>query len=283
MLLLCFAFTGCASVKFCDENGNDIGFEYHPAKPYLLIETDDKDVQKARIISIPDMSKTRYVKRQSGLGTVDFSFKITDSMLNEFAGKSDSKVPETIAAVTSGFSSVVKAAHTAGLMSMGSETPTNGTTFKVPQVVDAIDALDNGIRELPTQADPDDKDKSSFLVLVDVRSRVEAIKIELDKLKEFKGTIETILNEFLKNRKAVSEKVSRLKPEVDVLEKFATSDAKDYKLYSKKAQNASRPMKNAIRLLTDYTGDPKPKMRLYEIRESKETQSIEFHEVDLFN
>jgi len=266
-----FVFTGCASVKFYDENGNDIGFEYHPAKPYLLIETDDKGAQKAKIISIPDVSKTRYIKHRGGWGTVDFNFKSTDSILTEFGEKLDSKGPETITAITSGVSSV---ATGIGALSLGiGEKVEEDQVFKVNKVLEAIGTLKHGIEELPVQLDASEKEG---LVLVDIRTRLENILTELVKLTEFKGKNQSILDEFLKNRKAVAEIVPKLKIEVDVLKTIAKADAKDYKVYNKKANNALEYLKESVKSLTDYAGDQTPKIQLFEIQYNNDSKKIQF-------
>lgn len=110
MLLLCFAFTGCASVKFLDKDGKNTGFAYHPAKPYLLIQT-EKSAATAKIISIPDVSKECFVKKTGFLGSADLNLTVTDSMLTTIGAKTDSKIPETInalAALTNAGAAVAK-------------------------------------------------------------------------------------------------------------------------------------------------------------------------------
>lgn len=101
-ILITATLTGCASVDFYEvlDNGKlkNTGFLYYPAKPYLLIETKDKNTVTS-VISLPDTSNPHRVKQRKGWGTAELGFEIDNGMIKSFNSKSDSKGPETFASI----------------------------------------------------------------------------------------------------------------------------------------------------------------------------------------
>jgi len=114
VLLVCL-ICACASVKVVDcsqENWyggcKEIGFEYHPAKPHLLVHPGENGAV-ATLISLPDVNQKRA--------------KLENGMLQEFGQKSDSKGPETISAIGSSAPSIGSLiAGGAGAAAAGSRT-----------------------------------------------------------------------------------------------------------------------------------------------------------------
>lgn len=153
MLLLCFDFIGCASVKFLGEKKVNTGFAYHPAKPYLLIirekvTTTDKGTTTAtekatetvtvKIISIPDVSKECFVKTTGFLGSADLNLTVTDSMLTQIGAKTDSKIPDTINALAALTTSAAKI-----LVPTGEKT-TQATSSESQQQIQLYEIIEDG-------------------------------------------------------------------------------------------------------------------------------------------
>jgi hypothetical protein len=136
VLPVIFLLGGCASVAVKKvETGNEEGIRFYRPHPYLLVteepppKTDaetgsaaaDKPKPKkaklssdtqsapaadtgkwyAQIIWLPDKSENYAIQVKSGLGTIDSSVTLKDGWeLTQFGGKIDTKVPETITAIS---------------------------------------------------------------------------------------------------------------------------------------------------------------------------------------
>lgn len=85
----------CAGIRVKDEHGQGTGIEFFPAKPYLLVEN-TKDGPKTSLITLPDVSRPRYLSYKSGLGNVEFGFTLNNGMLAAFNQKTDVRAPELI-------------------------------------------------------------------------------------------------------------------------------------------------------------------------------------------
>lgn len=102
-----FFLSACSSVSFQDKKtGEAVGFEYFPAKPYLVISESENGERSVKLISLPDVSRPHEVKHEGGWGTLDFNFKVSDGMIVSFGQTVDSKGPETIDAVSGGLTSI---------------------------------------------------------------------------------------------------------------------------------------------------------------------------------
>jgi hypothetical protein len=106
-----FVLTGCAKVVVTHVGRDDLGdgVHFYEPRPYLLVGVQKKkdaagkesNEYTSEIIWLPDPSKRYSVKIEPGWGTVDGSVKLTDGwMLTELGAKSDSKIPETITAIS---------------------------------------------------------------------------------------------------------------------------------------------------------------------------------------
>lgn len=108
--------SGCASVSVthvADGDKSD-GVHFYEPRPYLLVAAQSKTTPGAggapavtsteytsQIIYLPDTTKLYVIKANSGLGTVNASVKLKDGwMLTDFGDQRDSKIPETITALT---------------------------------------------------------------------------------------------------------------------------------------------------------------------------------------
>ncbi|MDX8501930.1 hypothetical protein RFM99_26395 [Mesorhizobium sp. VK4C] len=92
------AASGCARIQFVGAPSDDALTYYEPV-PYLLIQQDSKCEKVARVVSFP--GRKRGLKLNSGYGSADLSVKMTaDGIITDLGQKTDTKVPETIEAVT---------------------------------------------------------------------------------------------------------------------------------------------------------------------------------------
>ena len=96
---------GCVPVKFLDTTDvkwwrgpKKIGFEYFAPKTYLVVET-TKDGKKARLLTMPDVTKPRQVEYQPIWGSAEVGFKVENGVITEFNAKHDPKGPETVTAL----------------------------------------------------------------------------------------------------------------------------------------------------------------------------------------
>lgn len=111
---------GCAGVqvmKVTPENANKAAFRFYHSYPYLLVTKNDKGLQ-GQTVYLPKVNEGYFINVKSGLGTVNSSFDLTDGWeLTKFGDARDSKIPETINAVTSAASAasgIFKAAEVGG-------------------------------------------------------------------------------------------------------------------------------------------------------------------------
>lgn len=110
-LLFC---AGCASVKVkhvgeCGITSTSEGVHFFRPRPYLLVSVQKKkdaagtesNEFSSSIVWLPDHSQEYVVQVESGWGSVDGSVELANGwMLSKFGAKSDSKGPETIAAIS---------------------------------------------------------------------------------------------------------------------------------------------------------------------------------------
>ncbi|MFA4918192.1 MAG: hypothetical protein WC581_02955 [Thermodesulfovibrionales bacterium] len=87
-------FSGCAHLDFGDE-----GLTYYDPKPYLFVSTTRDCVTTAVVLVVPEQKKA--VKFISGYGTADLSVGLNNGMITSAGQKTDTKIPETIGAITS--------------------------------------------------------------------------------------------------------------------------------------------------------------------------------------
>jgi len=91
--------SGCAHIDFNDFTDGKGGATYYDPKPYLFVSTNKDCVCTATVIVLPE--KKRTVTFHSGFGTADLSVSLKDGMITSAGQKTDTKIPETIGAITS--------------------------------------------------------------------------------------------------------------------------------------------------------------------------------------
>jgi hypothetical protein len=94
-------FTGCAHISFHDpaNPSGDVGVEYYKPKFYLLI-TKNKDGTKADTLTLPNLTRPRYALLHLGYGSSNLSLKLSNGVLTDVGQTVDTKIPETITALS---------------------------------------------------------------------------------------------------------------------------------------------------------------------------------------
>ncbi len=95
---LLFLF-GCAHLDFNDFTDGKEGVTYYDPKPYLFVSTTKDCVSTATVVVLPEKKKT--VKLKTGYGSADLSVGLSNGMITSVGQKTDTKIPETIGAITS--------------------------------------------------------------------------------------------------------------------------------------------------------------------------------------
>ena len=103
--VLIFFMVGCAGVKItrlASPNDYKEGIRFYRSYPYVLIsKTEATGTLQAKTVFLPRMNEEYVINVRSGLGTVDASFDLVDGWnLTHFGDKRDSKIPDTITALT---------------------------------------------------------------------------------------------------------------------------------------------------------------------------------------
>jgi hypothetical protein len=124
-LTIALASNGCAHISFHDPTNPkpDVGLEYYKPKLYLLV-TKTKDGTKADILTLPDLTKPRFALLHPGYGSSNLSLKLSNGILTDVGQTVDTKIPETITALSGLATAAAGAAKEA--------TPTGGTAKEEP-------------------------------------------------------------------------------------------------------------------------------------------------------
>jgi hypothetical protein len=134
LVVLCLLFlVSCATVKFYDSQGNDLGIRVYSAKPYLLVtknQKNDKTTSKSSsqivtqdstvaisIIYLPDLRNPQFAKIKTGIGSSELSLTLANGILTSYGLKSDTKIPETITSATGLITSLASAITSLGTKS----------------------------------------------------------------------------------------------------------------------------------------------------------------------
>jgi hypothetical protein len=109
---MAFAISGCAGLEF-DQDPSAKGVLFFDPLPVLQIACDKDGASTASVLVLPDVSNPRHVKAVSGFGSAKSSVTFASGMLVSFGQETDTKIPETLTAVT-GLAKVMAAADTGG-------------------------------------------------------------------------------------------------------------------------------------------------------------------------
>jgi hypothetical protein len=252
--------TGCATINVFDEKGEDIGIEFYPAKPYLLIESTKEGLQ-AKVITLPDVTRPHRIEHQGGIGAVEFSVQLSGGMLTSVNQKTDSKVPETITA----FSSLVSSIGTLGVA--GAAPGTSITILRKPIQDLAADLESDVVIPLETSSDS---------TLQAFGSALRIIKGELDKSAVISVSQGDELGQLLKgSNETIRESVKKAG---DVLKKLKAIALQPNQPASVVAAAVS--LETIIGKLNAESG-PTKSLSLYEIVPGKTPGSVQFVPVTL--
>ncbi len=266
--------TGCATVKFMDAKDCSTGFDYFPAKPYLLVGADKDGNPTATVISLPDVGHPKKVQYCRGIGTAEYGFTVTNGMITAFNAKSDTKVPEMITAVTSGISSLATAVKTLSEASGADRVRGDKeTTYTVKAVEEAIPALMKASDVLAPVA-------SKEPALKDVHDKLGALVAELNPMAKLTvKDSDDLTAKVAEHMKKVGIALAKVKMERDVLEKVRDGATTSTEARAA-ATRALDPLKEAIGSLKKFAG-PGWRLELYEIV-SDPTTGLRFVPVELF-
>src|SRR6266481_334661 len=92
----------CAHITFHDATTADkrnIGVEYYKPKLYLLVTQAEKGYS-ASILTLPDLTQPRYALLHPGYGSSNLSLKLNNGILTDVGQTVDTKIPETITALS---------------------------------------------------------------------------------------------------------------------------------------------------------------------------------------
>ncbi len=97
-------FSSCAGVKIYSdaELTKASAIRFHYSKPFLLVEknANANGGKKANIVYLPDLSESFYAKTRGGLGQSDLKMVFENGALASYGISVDTKLPESIAALT---------------------------------------------------------------------------------------------------------------------------------------------------------------------------------------
>lgn len=89
---------GCAGLQFNDGFRPD-ALNYYEAQPYLFVSTTRDCVSTATVVALPGAKRS--VTLKSGYGSADLSVSLSSGIISSVGQKTDTKIPETIAAIGS--------------------------------------------------------------------------------------------------------------------------------------------------------------------------------------
>jgi len=252
-------FGSCATVKFYDDGAlkKETGIEFYQAKPYLLVEKKPaKDVAvKSTIIYLPDMSRPKYAKLKTGFGSSDLKLSMTNGIITSYGVTSDSKIPETITALT-------------GVLGA------TGTTYK--SFAEAIDILkgENDDEEIEEQA-------GDVKSMQQAKKIIDNVLIDLGKASksdlltaEQKSQLVTVIADLKKQNDEINKlsikEIPKISSEVDKIIKSVSkikidSESDSGKDLKVKLGNNIKELSKARELMLPKKKAPEPSIELYEI------------------
>ncbi|MGH8100851.1 MAG: hypothetical protein ACREIW_06105 [Chthoniobacterales bacterium] len=94
---------GCAHITFHDPTTGDkknVGVEYYKPKLYVLVTRTKENEYSSSIVTLPDLAQPRYALLHPGYGSNNLTLKLNNGILTEVGQQTDTKVPETITALS---------------------------------------------------------------------------------------------------------------------------------------------------------------------------------------
>lgn len=138
ILLISLILSNCAGVKvYSDPNlKHKAAIKVYLPKPFLLVERNPtKDVAfKANIIFLPDLAEPVYIMAKNGLGTSNLTLNLEKGYLSQYGAVTDSKIPETITAVSGLATALMPLINLADAAATGDTKLQAGDTTKVKEL-----------------------------------------------------------------------------------------------------------------------------------------------------
>lgn len=271
-LSLPLLITGCAKVKFL-EGGEEKGFLYYPAKPYLVVENTAEGAT-ARLVSVPDYAQPSRVKYRAGWGSVQFGFDTSHGMLTKFNATSDSQGDETIGAIAglAGFVTGAAALDTAAAALITARAArgdskaraaAGASPFPVIPIETAHNSMGKVLSALGAAPSP------PVTKLDKVRETLGRLHSELQGLINISyddtapDADERLIGLMNKRRAEVREWLKLLIREVENLDEIA-ADANTVDADKQRADVAARGLRAVAQILRDFAAVT-PAIRIYEI------------------
>ena len=189
-----FLCLGCAHVTFSStpDMKNPIPLHFYAeAIPYLLVSK-SKDGATATIFYLKDPKSIVYAQQHQGWGTANFTMSLSNGVLSAYGMQTDSKGPETIAAVASLLSSAASAGlagqagpdySAEGDKLQAAVTSFNAATASLPLTDNAKNIVDSLVKNLSEAAstfkNPTLKPNETRIAL----SQLKGARADLAKLK----------------------------------------------------------------------------------------------------
>jgi len=110
LLFLLIFLASCARVQIYDQGDNKTGIQFYNPKPYLMVvRNPEKDeAVKTSIIYLPDLKNPQRAEIKGWIGSVDLKLELTNGILTSYGEVVDSKIPETITAVSGAIEPLAK-------------------------------------------------------------------------------------------------------------------------------------------------------------------------------
>lgn len=118
ILIVCLLVTvlsACAGVNIFNsesqKGAKPSGVRFYSPKPYLLVaRTNKKDEPiSVDVVFLPDLANPQFASQKRGIGSYQLTLKLNNGIITEFGNSGDSKVPETISALTGGLKTIAEA------------------------------------------------------------------------------------------------------------------------------------------------------------------------------
>lgn len=290
----------CVPVKFISKTDGDVGFEYYAPKTYLLVEA-TKEGKKARLLTLPDVTKRRAVKYQPIWGAAEVGFKVENGVITEFNNKYDAKGPETITALTGAGTALATAGASEGepgtaalLINELIATVTGSVEEKafaetnfwqgepIAKQSYTFPEIEAAIKDLEEEVLPHLKSANVQEPFKSIHWRIEGQRDILVKRKTISyASVDELRKEILATLKEGGAVLATLQFEQTLLKQIADNS----KVYPKGAPAAARAvegLKSAIAKLAKLVKPAAPSIALYELVEHKDTDNGEVEGTILF-
>lgn len=258
ILTFTLILSGCATVKFYSNKNltEEAGIEFYSPKPYLIVEKNPaKDVSlKMSIVYLPDFDNPKYAKLKPGFGTSDLKLSLENGIITSYGITSDSKIPETITAISGLVSGV-------------------GTSYK--SIAEAIDILKEDKAEVEQSGNIGSMNDAKEIITV-VKKGIEQEQektgdhitaSQKNKFLILKDSLVKIENELIKRKtKDIPEMVKTMLSTIKLLDEIkTTSESDNAKDFNGRIETYKKEIQNAINKISPPKKSEGSSIEIYEI------------------